>query len=623
VTALAAALSFEGRSPTALCDAMLAAQAVLAPEPPVYHAAGPVCLGRRLRPLLPEDRYDRGPAVLRAGRLVLVADVRLDNREELAGDLSIGSDQAAMADSLLLAHALDRWGMAALDRVLGDFAFILWDADRRALMLGRDYSGQRPLHVHWRPGFVACASMPRGLHALDEIPRRPSRTAAVDMVLGRWPAPDHSFFEHVQAVPAGHLVHADRGGLRTERWWQPVRRRTRYRSPAECHEAVRAEIDRAVAAQLRRAAGGVGAHLSAGLDSAAVTATAARLLAGRGESITALTAVPTPGPWPRSPNRIEDESAHAAHVAALHPNIDHQLVSAGDRSPLANLPRNLSFWERPVPNLHNDSWWGSINDICAARGIALVLIGAMGNLSTSYAGDHLVFELLRSARFARLVRELRWTRRRSGMGWRRVVRSAAGPFVPAWLRRAPAPARGFLRAEALAAASPAEPPLPFGAFAARVARIPRADPGSFNKGALIGWGIDQRDPLADRLLVELLLAVPTEFFHRHGEPRALARHAFADRLPTEVRLETRKGYQGADWYLVLQRHRQAVLDEIDAIAAAPAAEAVLDTAAMRREVEAWPAEQPTDPAFLVRNRGALMRAIAAGHFLRHSGKLDG
>src|SRR5205085_1839103 len=108
----------------------------------------------------------RGPrAAAGGGRYSLVADVRLDNRAELAA--SLGLQRAdALADSAILAASLERWGEDAPRRLIGDFAFAWFDREDRRLLLARDALGQRPLFWHRQREFVAFASMPRGLHAL-------------------------------------------------------------------------------------------------------------------------------------------------------------------------------------------------------------------------------------------------------------------------------------------------------------------------------------------------------------------------------------------------------------------------------------------------------------------------
>ena len=134
-------------------------------------AEGAIALGRTLYRTLPEDRYDRQPLQVADGSAVLVADLRLDNRSELIADLGLGGSAATMADSDILARAWEAWGEACVPRLIGDFAFIVWDARRDLLFGARDPLGRRPLFYHHARGFAAVSSMPKGLLALPEIPR--------------------------------------------------------------------------------------------------------------------------------------------------------------------------------------------------------------------------------------------------------------------------------------------------------------------------------------------------------------------------------------------------------------------------------------------------------------------
>jgi len=93
-------------------------------------------------------------------------------------------------------------------------------------------------------------------------------------------------------------------------------------------------LDQSVKCRLR-GVNDVGAHLSGGLDSSAVAATAARLLAPSGGRVIAFTAVPREGydgPVPR--HRFADEGHHAAATAALYPNMEHVLVRSEGKSRL-------------------------------------------------------------------------------------------------------------------------------------------------------------------------------------------------------------------------------------------------------------------------------------------------
>ena len=636
MTALAGIWSFSGRPDAGrTCERMLQAQQVYAPDPQSAAAWSDhgIALGRRLFRVLPEDRFDRAPMVSAEGRRVLVADVRLDNRDELADALGIASAEArTMADAAILLAALDRWDEEAVERLEGDFAFALWDSARQRLMLARDFIGQRPLHFHRGDDFVAFASMPKGLHALAEVPAAPDRDALARFLALMPEGGTHSFFAGVERVPAGALCIVTRDGISTHRYWQPDRTPLRLKRDEDYEEAVRSALDRAVSVRLRGAERGVAAHLSGGLDSSAVAATAARLLPSGG-TVAAFTAVPREsydGPIPHG--RFGDEGPLAAAVAARYPNIEHVLVRTNGRSPFAALDRNFFLFERPVLNLCNSVWMDLIMDGAKARRLPVMLSGQMGNMSFSYAGLELLPELLAGGRWLRLAHELR---RLPGNGIR--LRSAfahtIGPFMPAGLWRAINRRMGkhfrlgdysavnldtaqALQADAAAAGldvsyRPRRDP-----FGTRTWVIGRVDLGNYNKGYLGGWGIDVRDPSADRRLIELCLSIPAEQYLKGGLPRSLARRVLADRLPTEIVREQRKGLQAVDWHEGLSAARDEARLETARIAAVEGAADILETGKLGALLDDWPEGGWNSNKTTSLYRLALLRGVSGGHFLR-------
>jgi asparagine synthase (glutamine-hydrolysing) len=635
VTALAGFWSTGGGSdPPRACERMLKAQAVYAPAAPVTASLGDVALGRRLFALLPEDRFDRGPVTGGGGRWTLLADVRLADRDGLADSLGIARGEAArLSDAAFLMRAWEQWEEAVLERVAGDFAFALWDRDRERLVLARDALGQRPLHFHRGGGFFAFASMPKGLHALPEIPREPDE-GSMRAFLALLPEEgSRSFFAGVERVPPGHLAVVTRSGLALRRYWDPPRATLRLKRREEYDEAVREGLDRAVRSCLRGVGSGVATHLSGGLDSSAVTATAARQLAGRGR-VAAFTAVPREGFDDRVPHgRFADEGAHAAALAALYPNIDHELVRSGRGSPFEGLDRYAFLFERPALNLCNMVWVESINAAAKRRGLAVLLVGQMGNMSFSYTGFERLSTLLRRGRLVSLAREAVGLRRQ-GIRLVSVAANTIGPYLPrlVWLAinrrqgRSIADLAGYSAIDPAAAEAAAAEAAALGfdlsyrpsrdSHATRLRVMRRVDPGNYTKGTLAGWGVDTRDPTADRRLIELCLSIPDDQYLRGGRMRALARDAFADRLPADILNESRKGLQAADWYEGLSNGRQTAEEEVERLAALAPAQGLFDVARMRRLVAEWPEQGWNTPGVHAAYRLALLRGVSGGHFLR-------
>ncbi|MDB5694915.1 MAG: asparagine synthase [Sphingomonas bacterium] len=604
------------------CERMLAAQAVYAPDAPSVRVDGAATLGRRLHRLVPEDAHDRGVLRDAAGRL-LAADIRIDNRAELEAALGV-ERPAGVSDASLLGVALDRWGLGALDRVVGDFAFAWWDAPERRLVLARDFFGQRPLHFHRGDGFVAFASMPKGLHALPQIRRCADPHAAAAFLALQTETGGASFFEGIEKVASGHLVVIDGNGVRTRRYWRPEPRPLMLPHADDYAEAMREQMDRAVTARLRGAIDHVGSTLSGGLDSATVAATAARLLAPSGGRVTALTAVPRAG-FKSDPRDFADEGPAAARVAALYPNVTHVRVE-NRGSPLAALDRDAYLYERPMLNICNGVWANALRDAARARGVRVLLTGAMGNASFSHHGFDRLHQLLAHGRLLTLGREALALRRR-GTRVGTIANAALGPLLPDALRAGVLRFTGRRRrlsdyslVTPEAVPDPASQPAawPVGTpGAAQLGLFAATDYGNYTKGVLGGWGIDLRDPTADRRLVEFCLSVPPEQYLAGGITRALARRAFADRLPPETANETRKGYQGADWFEGLDADRAALADEIAHIGRDSLAAGLIDLPRARALLADWPvgAQWQRDDQ-VMHYRLALLRGVSTGHFLR-------
>lgn len=617
---------------------MLAAQAIYGPHDGRQWSEGPVALGRRLFRTLPEDAHDRQPLQSRDGRLTLVADVRLDNRDELiSANGLLAAEARELCDTAILLTSLERWGEGALERLIGDFAFALWDAPAQKLLLARDFQGNRPLHYHCGNGFFAFASMAKGLHALAEVPYGVDEQMMAETIVLMPPSGSRTFFKDIHRIEPAHLLRVTRAGLSSLSFWEPQRPDPSRKSPEYYVEGVRDHLEKATKARLRGTNGAVAAQLSGGLDSGAVTATAARLLAPSGGKVIAFTAVPRLGyAGPEQRNRIGDEGALAAATAAMYPNIEHLLVQSTRRSPLEQFDRIFHTNERPVVGAGNEDWVDSINGLARERRLNIMLNAHMGNMTLSYHGLPLLPELLRQGRMFKLWREAAKLVRNGNSRWRGAFAITFGPFTPVWLwqwaqQMLTGDDRDVLTYSAIRPERVADLGLaeiararhhdfsfrPWrDSFSMRLWRLRRNDYGNLSKGGLATSGIDNRDPMADRRLVEFCLSIPTEQFLVDGMPRALARRALADRLPQLVLNERRRGYQKADWHESLTAARAEVAAELDRLGEFAPAARLLDIEKLQRLVREWPTSGWERPSVEQQYRLALLRGVAAGHFLR-------
>jgi asparagine synthase (glutamine-hydrolysing) len=270
------------------------------------------------------------------------------------------------------------------------------------------------------------------------------------------------------------------------------------------------------------------------------------------------------------------------------------------------------------------------------RGLGVLLTGVSGNASFSYDGMHELHRLLKGGRLLKLAGEAARLKR-GGTRLGTVASQALGPILPRGIWRAIGRMRGGERGtSASSLISPgraaalrmeeraAERGLdldyrPRGdGHEARLWILRRVDQGNYKKGTLGGWGVDLRDPAADKRLIEFCLSIPAAEYLAGGRPRSLALSSFADRLPASILDERRKGLQAIDWHEGLEAVRGELGEEVEAIAeCAPAAEA-LDAGAMKALLDDWPEGRWHERSVTMRYRIALLRGLSAGRFIRQA-----
>lgn len=604
----------------------------LSRAPARYCLATPHCLLAIHDPSGSADR--RGPGDRPKETLALVADLRIDNRGEIGEALGLGGALSRLDDQQLLYKAWREWGRATLDRLVGDFALAVWDEPRRLLTLARDPTGQRPLHFRSTLRGAAFASMPRVL--AGEGAGALSLERAVEY-LGS--VPDGvlpSFFESVDVVPPGGIVTISARGVTRERWWRPDPSPLRL-SRDEAVEEASHLLRRAVQCQLRSTAPLVAAQLSGGLDSSAVVSFAAEALEQSDQRLLALTAAPGGPVRARPANRFHDEDRRAAELAALYPAVDHQIVRPRPRSLFDQLQANQHLMDRPVGNYCNGLWVDETYRAAAEAGADVMLVGLAGNFTFSFDGTLALPELFADRHW------LRWARlasRYAGSGkvsWRHVLAQSIGPTMPGWLWRAalrfrrnpdfgPIEDRGLMRSghplvermrsTAAAAGVDIDQRGTTDSSAFRLRALIDADPGNLNQAARRQWGVETRDPTADRRLVEFCLRLPAEHYFDGRRTRLLARRMLDGRIPRETVDEHRKGYQGLDWLESVELSRPAMEKEVAAIAADDRLRELFDLDRMRAMLADWPVDGWDNEVQIYAYRTKLMRGLTAAHWLR-------
>lgn len=234
------------------------------------------------RRLAVQDLSARGAQPMRNPQTgsVIVFNGEVYNFRELRRQLATrGHAFRTGTDTEVVLHAYDQWGLDCLERFAGMFAFAIWDARAGRLVLARDRLGVKLLYVTVTDKFVAFASEIRALLAGGFAePRLSPAGLAGYLSLGVAREPG-TLMEKIDVLPPGTTREFDGQNVCSRCYWdlqaQAVSRPDVDRNGERAAQEVRQRLRKAVRQRLVSDAP-LGVLLSGGIDSAAVTALAAK-----------------------------------------------------------------------------------------------------------------------------------------------------------------------------------------------------------------------------------------------------------------------------------------------------------------------------------------------------------
>jgi asparagine synthase (glutamine-hydrolysing) len=179
------------------------------------------------------------------------------------------------SDTEVLVHLYQRHGPDFVTRLLGMFAFAIWDAPRRRLLLGRDRLGIKPLYYIEHEGRLAFASEIKALLQIPGVAREIDLAALGNYLSLGYSGNTHSLFKGIRKLPPASLLVCENGAYRIETYWQAPAEADHSLSVTQWTERLRAAIESAVVSEMVSDVS-LGAFLSGGIDSSAIVAFMAR-----------------------------------------------------------------------------------------------------------------------------------------------------------------------------------------------------------------------------------------------------------------------------------------------------------------------------------------------------------
>jgi asparagine synthase (glutamine-hydrolysing) len=262
-------------------QAMTDALAHRGPDGEGHFVDGCVGLGHRRLAIIDLTPLGHQPMATPDGRYTLTYNGEVYNFRELRTELTArGHAFVSRTDSEVLLHAFAEWGLGALRRLNGMFAFAIWDREKKTLTLARDRFGVKPVYWAQVNGTFLFGSEVKALLAHGALPAELDREGLAEYLAFQNFFTDRTLFRAVRLLPHGSYiqVRAGNGTIRPMAFWD-----YHFEEPGESHrnedhvDALDELFQQAVSRQLISDVE-IGSYLSGGIDSGSITALAGRQL---------------------------------------------------------------------------------------------------------------------------------------------------------------------------------------------------------------------------------------------------------------------------------------------------------------------------------------------------------
>jgi asparagine synthase (glutamine-hydrolysing) len=324
-----------GRTARAMADTLIHR----GPDDAGVWESADACVGlshRRLS-IIDLSPLGRNPMSWDGGRLWITFNGEIYNFGELRSELeALGHRFRSQTDTEVILAAYDQWGLDAVQRFAGMFAFALWDAARGRLWLVRDRVGKKPLYYAELDGTLRFASELKAIVADPAFPRDVD-AGAVRLYLrfGYVPSP-LTIYRHARKLPPAHYLVCEGGRVSVQRYWDPVPFAISPRAISDADAEAELEERLGTAVRQRMIADvPLGAFLSGGIDSSLVVA----LMQEQSRTPARTFSI-------RFTNPQFNEADHAAAVAK-HLGTDHYERTCDEAEMLALVDRLPEMFDEP------------------------------------------------------------------------------------------------------------------------------------------------------------------------------------------------------------------------------------------------------------------------------------
>ena len=175
------------------------------------------------------------------------------------------------SDTEVIIHLYEELGERCVDKLMGMFAFAIWDGRQQKLILARDRIGQKPLYYAKDNGDFLFASEIKAILAISEQPREIDYESLHHYLSLRFIPSPQTMLRSIKKLPPAHILVWHDGKITVSRYWQLSFRKKLNLSESELIDGLREKLTQTIRTHLVSDVP-VGAFLSGGMDSSMIVA---------------------------------------------------------------------------------------------------------------------------------------------------------------------------------------------------------------------------------------------------------------------------------------------------------------------------------------------------------------
>jgi asparagine synthase (glutamine-hydrolysing) len=160
------------------------------------------------------------PLANEADTIWIVFNGEIYNHQSVRAELeNAGHRYKTRSDTETIVHAYEQWGDGAVEHLRGMFAFAIWDAPARRLLLARDRLGVKPLYWTIAHGRLLFASEIKAILESGLVRPEPNEEALPELLGTRYLAGTETLFKGIHRLQPGHTLVFEHGTVVIRRYW--------------------------------------------------------------------------------------------------------------------------------------------------------------------------------------------------------------------------------------------------------------------------------------------------------------------------------------------------------------------------------------------------------------------